>query len=585
MPPWVVRQVRSTCSGSAANDTVFNDLVTVAHLQTGTTGTTVFNTPNVMTTGPSSMVFGNDVVVSVASFTFDSTNDGVLSTGANITFNKTLSSDSAGLSDVVMQAGSDGVVSLLGAVGEDASGNNRALKSLHVTAGGGIVIGGGLVQTTGAQTYDNPIELSSSVTFTADSLTWGSVTATSPNVNLTLSTQSDQVLTNIAITGNLDVTTGIGNQVGGVSQAANTSLQIGGTSTFTAHTKTGQTAVLNNEGNEFAQALSFLTSNGGSWNLVDVKSEVALTMGTTTVDGSIQLETSTGDISQTGPMTISGTSNFKAVTGSILLNHEDNVFEDSVSVETPQSFKISATGALSMDQVKVGQDAEINSTGILDLGKGMYAGKLKVNSGGFDIKQSGAITFGSDVDLDAGSAKIELMSPLNMWKGALVFKGGVIIINHPSLMNAVNAGILIVRANTTLGASGTGAAAGNGSSSLQFAEPVSKSGPAISVSVDKPATANQSGMITVAVSPETAAPGRSFSFEIDPKVVSNQPAASSALKVSQVDGKPLPEWLSYEPESKTFVAKDVPTGAFPLQLKVTSGGQETVMVIREQDAR
>jgi hypothetical protein len=102
--------------------------------------------------------------------------------------------------------------------------------------------------------------------------------------------------------------------------------------------------------------------------------------------------------------------------------------------------------------------------------------------------------------------------------------------------------------------------------------------------VDKPSSANQAGLITVAVSAETAAPGRSFSFEIDPKSVSN-PSSTAALKVSQVDGKPLPDWLRYEPETKSFIAKEVPAGAFPLQLKVASGGQETVMVIQEQAVR
>jgi hypothetical protein len=119
---------------------------------------------------------------------------------------------------------------------------------------------------------------------------------------------------------------------------------------------------------------------------------------------------------------------------------------------------------------------------------------------------------------------------------------------------------------------------------LQFVEPAAKTGPAISVSVDKPSSANQAGLITVAVSAETAAPGRSFSFEIDPKAVSN-PSSTAPLKVSQVDGKPLPDWLRYEPETKSFIAKEVPAGAFPLQLKVASGGQETVMVIQEQAVR
>ena len=60
---------------------------------------------------------------------------------------------------------------------------------------------------------------------------------------------------------------------------------------------------------------------------------------------------------------------------------------------------------------------------------------------------------------------------------------------------------------------------------------------------------------------------------------------NTRLSILQVDGKPLPNWLRYEPDTKTFIATDVPAGAFPLQLKVSGGGQETMMVIREQDAK
>jgi hypothetical protein len=35
----------------------------------------------------------------------------------------------------------------------------------------------------------------------------------------------------------------------------------------------------------------------------------------------------------------------------------------------------------------------------------------------------------------------------------------------------------------------------------------------------------------------------------------------------------------------TFTAKEVPAGAFPIQLKVGAAGQETMMVIQQQDAQ
>ena len=567
----------------AANETVFNELVTVAHLETGTTGITRFNTPKVLTTSNASMVFGNDVVVP-GSFTFDTTNEGRLSTGADITFNKTLSSANAGASEVLIQAGTNGKLRLLGAVGKDAAGTRRVLKSFTVNAGGGIVIGGGYVETTGLQSYRNPIELSASVDFLADTLTWGRITSIAPNVGLRLATPGAQILTDISISGSLDVTTGQGNQQGGVTQAQGNALQIGGTTSFTAHTKTAQVAQLNNTGNRFDKALSFLTSNGGSWGLVDAKSEQALVMGATTVDGDIILKSTSGDISQVDPLNIRGTTNLQAVAGKINFENPLNVFVESVTVETPQSLKISATGPLTMDKVKVGQDTELKSSGKLNLGTGNYSGKLVANSGGFEIEQSGPINFFGDTNFDAGNAKIEIFNPYNQWRGGIMFRGGIILINHPVLMNAVNAGTLNVRATSTLSLGSTPTTAGVASSSLQPLAAKAPSGPAVTVMVDKPTSGDSSAMITVALSTETAAPGRSFSFELDPKVVTQQPANTS-LKISQLDGKALPDWLKYEPDTKTFTAKDVPAGAFPLQLKVMAGGQETMMVIQEQDAR
>ena len=152
-------------------------------------------------------------------------------------------------------------------------------------------------------------------------------------------------------------------------------------------------------------------------------------------------------------------------------------------------------------------------------------------------------------------------------------------------MNAVNAGTLIMRAETSMPAQTAVVQVGGGKPSmLQPMAATPRLGPAVSVKVDQPSASNGKGLITVALSTETAAPSRSFSFEIDPKLLTNQPADIS-LKVSQLDGKPLPDWLRYEADTKTFTAKDIPAGAFPLQLKVGVGGQETTMVIQEQDTK
>jgi hypothetical protein len=49
--------------------------------------------------------------------------------------------------------------------------------------------------------------------------------------------------------------------------------------------------------------------------------------------------------------------------------------------------------------------------------------------------------------------------------------------------------------------------------------------------------------------------------------VSNAPAASE-VRVMQMDGKPLPDWIRYEPATRTFTANAVPAGAFPLQIRL-----------------
>jgi hypothetical protein len=36
----------------------------------------------------------------------------------------------------------------------------------------------------------------------------------------------------------------------------------------------------------------------------------------------------------------------------------------------------------------------------------------------------------------------------------------------------------------------------------------------------------------------------------------------------QSDGSPLPSWLSYDAETNTFSAKEIPVGAKPVEIKI-----------------
>jgi hypothetical protein len=222
---------------------------------------------------------------------------------------------------------------------------------------------------------------------------------------------------------------------------------------------------------------------------------------------------------------------------------------------------------------------------VLDLGTNAnYTGKLTAKSGGFDIIQSGPLKAGAAVDFDAGSAKIDLFNPKNLWLGALYFKGGIIMINHPQLMNATNSGSLMVRVETTLPMTPVASVRVSARPSIEPAPASSAKGSGnadVTVSVSRPATANQSGLVTVAVSPEVATAGKGFAFSLVEHLPADVPKEAPA-RVSQVDGKPLPDWLKFEASTQKFVANEVPPGAFPIQIKVSVGGTDTVIVVTEQ---
>ena len=375
------------------------------------------------------------------------------------------------------------------------------------------------------------------------------------------------ILGSSTVSGNLSVTAATGH----VTQSA--PLNVAGTSSFTA---THGDVLLNNA-NTLTQAVVVNAVNA------TLHTASALTLGSSTVTGDWVAKVDQGDLTQVGPVSVGGITDMSTAAGNVTLTDTANNFADMVSVNTSGSLSLTSSGSLTMDKVVTVGDTVLNSHGKLDLGTAIFGAKVNVNSGGFDIVQSGPIKVGGNSNFEAGNAKIDLFNPKNQWSGSILYKGGIVMINHPQLMNAVNAGTLVVRAETSMtqptkvsAPASTGAAATNGASST-----AANGDGSVSIAVARPASGNQTGLITVAVSAETAAPGRSFSFSIESHVPATA-VASVDVRVTQADGKPLPEWLRYEATTKTFVATSVPPGAFPLQLKVGIGGVETLMVINEK---
>ncbi len=101
----------------------------------------------------------------------------------------------------------------------------------------------------------------------------------------------------------------------------------------------------------------------------------------------------------------------------------------------------------------------------------------------------------------------------------------------------------------------------------------------IVVSLVQEPSAQTSGMITVAVPKDMIARTGGFSFPLPEKISA---ADISTVNVVKVGGDPLPSWLHFNPETKTFTATSVPSGGLPLQVIVTTGDVQTTIVISEQ---
>jgi hypothetical protein len=92
----------------------------------------------------------------------------------------------------------------------------------------------------------------------------------------------------------------------------------------------------------------------------------------------------------------------------------------------------------------------------------------------------------------------------------------------------------------------------------------------------------EAGVVTVSVPKETATAGSGFTFPLPAQVAETAGASNAQVSVTTISGGALPGWLRYVPETKSFVASEVPDGAFPIQIIVSVGGTRTTVVISER---
>jgi filamentous hemagglutinin family protein len=96
--------------------------------------------------------------------------------------------------------------------------------------------------------------------------------------------------------------------------------------------------------------------------------------------------------------------------------------------------------------------------------------------------------------------------------------------------------------------------------------------------VERP-NASVVGLISVTLPAETSTTGSGFTFKL-PSDVAEQ--LSTEVRVTQADGKPLPNWLRFNASTNEFAASAVPDQAFPIRVRLDWAGQQLLVVISER---
>ena len=313
-----------------------------------------------------------------------------------------------------LSLGGDLTVTSTGALnlGQGAVGGDLA-----ATSSGGAVTQSGALSVTGTTSVaagTNTIDLATNGT--SNDFT-GAVSLNNSGANNVAITDANALNlgTSSVGTGTLTVN-GVGiTQSGTLTQAA-----LAGAATFNGG---AGVITLSNVSNDFRGPV--LLSNSGA-NAIVVANANALVLGTSTVGGNLDV-VSGGAITQSGALSVAGTSSFNAGANAITLTDATNDFTGSVSLNNSGANNVALT--------------DVNA---LDLGTSTVGGALYVVSGG-PLTQSGALSLAGTSSFNAGANTITLADGANDFTGAV------------SLTNSGANNVAIIDANALdLGASTVG---------------------------------------------------------------------------------------------------------------------------------
>ena len=103
--------------------------------------------------------------------------------------------------------------------------------------------------------------------------------------------------------------------------------------------------------------------------------------------------------------------------------------------------------------------------------------------------------------------------------------------------------------------------------------------PGVQIELLAPAQPSQMGLVSVVLPPQTSTIGTGFVFTLPAEVVSQ---LTAEVKVSLANGAELPNWLKFNAQTGEFTATAVPDRAFPIQVSLSIGSQQLMVVISEK---
>ncbi|MDX1901589.1 MAG: filamentous hemagglutinin N-terminal domain-containing protein [Gammaproteobacteria bacterium] len=321
-------------------------------------------TGNLTFTGPVSLATDSALTTANGGITFDGTIDGA---------------------HALTIANNSGSISFGGIVG-----GSSELTGLTIGTGDATAINTTSIATTNSQTWNSAITLGADATLTSDTGTLNFGSTISGAHSLTLSSVANAIdLPTITLTssGALAITAG-----GNITQSG--ALSIAGTASFSA----GAHAItLTNSGNNFTGAMTL--SNSGA-NDVSLTNSIATSLAASSIGQNLTLTSTSGAITQTGALTVGGTSSFSAGAHAITLT-QANSFTGAVTLSNSGAFDVSLTNSIatSLAASSIGQNLTLTST-----------------SGA--ISQTGALTIGGTSNFSAGAHAITL-TQANSFTGAI----------------------------------------------------------------------------------------------------------------------------------------------------------------------